>query len=171
VVGVPLTEESLPLFRDRTLREQSHRLSSLPKRRRKHKSTQASRKKQEDDYNAAQLRRQRRTEQHLAVQTDHFLMRLQKLERNFSKNQELRFAQINTIKLRMRTEEETFRYQRLKLAQNVRSHQGTFQESFVLHVLLAICSPLWIPFVLIFNLYGRYTDDANKSRLRAGAAL
>lgn len=163
VVGVPLNEDSLLSFRERILREHDNNLSLLhiPNRRRKCKSTEESRKKQEEDYNAAYIRKQQRIERNLAVQSEHLLLKLRKLEQNFEKNQMFGYAQINKIKLRMRKEEEIFHYQRSKLLRNAVLPQDTFKESFLTLVLLAICSPLWIPFTLVYNLYERYRDHAN----------
>jgi hypothetical protein len=162
MVRVPLNEEELLSFRERTLHEHINRLSLVPNQYRNHKSTEISRKKQEDDYRAAYLRKQRNIEQNLVVQSNHSLIKLRKLEHNFDKNQQLCFAKMNKIKLRMRRDEEIFQYQRSNLLKNVVSHEGTFQESFLILVILAICSPLWIPLALIHNLYGRYQDHANR---------
>jgi hypothetical protein len=159
MVRVPLSEENLLSFRERTLHEHKHMLS--PNRHRKHKSNDTSRKKQEDDYKVAYLRKQKRIEHNLAVQSNHSLIKLRKLEHNFEKNQELRYAQIDQIKLRMRKDEETFQYQRSNLLRNVVSQECPFQESFLTLILLAICSPLWIPLLLIHNLYNRYRVYVN----------
>lgn len=158
---MPLNEGKLLSFRERTLHEHINRLSLLPNQHRKHKSTEISRRKQEDDYRAAYLRKQQNIEQTLTVQSNHSLRKLRKLKHNFDKNQQLHFAQMNKIKLRMRQDEEIFQYKRSNLLKNVVSHEGTFQESFLVLVLLAICSPLWIPLALIHNIYCRYRDHAN----------
>ena len=99
-------------------------------------------------------------EHQLAVQSNHSLIKLRNLEHKHKKNQELHFAQINKIKLRMRENEEVFQDQRSILLKNVVSKEYPLQESFLILV-LAICSPLWIPLVLIHNLYKRYVDYAN----------
>lgn len=156
-----MNEESLLSFRERTLREHDNRLSLLQNQRRKNKSTEASRKKQEDDYKAACLRKQQRRERNLAMQLNQALMKLRKLEESFDEQQNRCLAKINKIKLSMRKDEEIFQYRRSKLLTNVISQQGTSQESVIILVLLAICSPLWIPVALIYNLYGRHCVNAN----------
>jgi hypothetical protein len=151
VVLVPLNDdESLLSFRERTLGEHDDR------RRRKHKSTEESRQNQENTYKAACQRRQQRRQRHMAVQSDQLSAKLHRLEQNYSKSQELGYAQINKIKQKMKNEQEIFRDQRSRILMDAEPVSVSCEESSLLLVWLAVCSPLWMPLVFIRHVYNRF---------------
>ena len=158
VVLVPLNKGHLLTFREKTLREHNNQLLPLPVQRRKHRSTEESRMKHEHDYRAAYQRRQQRKEQHTALQSYQLLTKLQKLEQSFSKSQELGYAQINKIKLRMKKEQEIFHGQRSEILVNAET--VSYEEYSFILVWLAVCSPLWIPLIFIRHFYTRYSGNA-----------
>lgn len=153
---VPLNEEPLLSLRQRVLRDHDITQSRLIQRHPKSIATEESRQKQKDDYEAAATRRRQRQERHMAVQSNHLTEKLQKLEQRFNRSQELRLAQINVLKEQMRTEQEIFHRQRTEIFQKGILQPFSGEEIFSITVFLAISSPLWMPGVVIYNLYNKY---------------
>lgn len=153
---IPLNGEPLLSLRQRVLRDYDITQSKLTYRRSRSIATDESRQKQKDDFEAAVTRRIQRQERHIALQSKNLTEKLQKLEQGFLRSQKLRFAQINVVKERIRTEEECFYRQKSEILQKGALQPISGKETLSMTVFLAITSPLWILGMIIYHLYHKY---------------
>lgn len=155
IVMVPLNAEPLLSFRDRVLRDHDIDQRRVLDRRKKRKSTEEGRRKQEDDYKTALIRKQQRKERELAIRSNHQSEKLNKIEQRFIKSQELGYARLNQVKVRMREEQEIFYRQRAEILNEGIFHPTVEEKFLFITILLAISSPVWLTVVFIYNIYSR----------------
>lgn len=155
IVMVPLNKEPLLSFRDRVLHDDDLEQSRVLYRRPKLKATEEGRQKQKDDYKTALIRKQQRKERDIAMRSNHQSKKLEKLEQRFIKSQELGYARLNEVKVRMREEKEVFYRQRAEILNDGIFHPTVGEKFLFITILLAISSPLWLTVVLIYNIYSR----------------
>jgi hypothetical protein len=136
---VPLNTEPLLSFRDRVLRDHDIDQRRVLDRHPKRKSTEETRRKQEDDYKSALIRKQQRKERGLAIRSNHQAKKLNKIEQRFIKSQELGYARLNQVKEQMREEQEIFYRQRAEILKE--TFHPTVEKLFFITI-LALSSPL-----------------------------
>lgn len=155
IVMVPLNEEPLLSFRDRILRDHDLQQRLVLYRRPKQKATEESRQRQKDDYEAARIRKQQRRERDVAMRSKHQSEKLHRIEQRFLEAQELGYAQLNRVKVRMREQEEFFLRERAEILKDGMLHSTVDEEPFLITIILAISSPLWLTAVFIYTLQNR----------------
>lgn len=107
-VTIPLNGESLLSFRDRILRRENLQQRQILYGRPKHKATEASRQKHREDKETALRRKSQRQERDVAIRSQYQADKLQKMKQRLVGMKEWECAQLNTIRGRMREEEELF---------------------------------------------------------------
>lgn len=152
---VPLNKEPLLFFRGRVLRDHDLRQRQMLHRNPKCKATEEGRRKQKDDFEAALLRKQQRKDRDIATRSNHQSVKLERLEKKFTRSQELGYNRLNKVKARMREEQELFYRQRAEILKDGLFYPTVEDQTLLITILLAISSPLWLTVMFIYNVYSR----------------
>lgn len=160
---IPLNGAPLLPIRENILRDHDVQRKRLLQRRPKRKATEEGRRKQKDDYEAALIRKQHRRERDIAMRSNHIIVKLQKLEQRFIQSQELGYAQLNQVKMRMRDEQDLFHRQRANILKDGMLYPIGDEKSWLITIFLAISSPLWLTGVLMYNLYSRTQGRSSRA--------
>jgi hypothetical protein len=155
IVMVPLNDEPLLSFRDRVLRDHDLEQKRALYRRPKRKATEEGRQKQKDDYETALIRKQQRKERDIAMRSNHQSQKLDQITQRFIKAQELGYARLSKVKLRMREEQELFYRQRAEFLKDGIIHPTAEEKLMFITIVLAISSPLWLTVIFVHNIYSR----------------
>jgi hypothetical protein len=89
------------------------------------------------------------------MRSNHQSEKLHRIEQRFLEAQELGYAQLNKVKVRMREQEEFYLRERAEILKDGMLHSTVDEEPFLITILLAISSPLWLTVVFIYTLQSR----------------
>ena len=87
------------------------------------------------------------------MRSRHRVERLHKLEQRFKISQELAYARLREIQIRMREEQDTFDRQRAEILKDGTSRPISGEESLLITTFLAISSPIWMMGLFVYNIY------------------